>query len=194
MSMLFFGPFMFYWWSAGMMLLGMAAMKAKLITGAQPAKVYAAMAAIGFGLGLPMASVITGLKLAMASSSDVEAMLLFVAHYLPTVFVVTGWVGLVLLICRAHVLARFLHPLGCVGRMALTNYLSQTLIVTFVFYGHGLGYFAMLDRPKMALIVLGVWLLQLVWSPIWLARFRFGPLEWLWRSLTYGRLEPLKKK
>ncbi len=191
---LFVGPVMFYWWSAGMMLFGMAAMKARLITGERPTKVYAAMVAVGFGIGLPLASAVTWYKLAYGSGDGAQTMLLFAAHYLPTVCVVCGWVGLVLLLCKQAWFAKLSYPLASVGRMALTNYLSQTLIVTFLFYGHGFALFAKLERPTMFGIVLGVWALQLVWSPLWLSRFRFGPMEWVWRSLTYGRLEPMRRR
>jgi uncharacterized protein len=194
MFIVFVGPTMFYWWSAGMMLFGMAAMKARLITGERPTKVYAAMAAAGFGIGLPLASAVTWYKMAYGTGDAAQTMLLFAAHYLPTVFVVCGWVGLVLLLCRQAWFATLSRPLASVGRMALTNYLSQTLIVTFLFYGHGLGLFAKLDRPAMFGIVLGVWALQLTWSPLWLSRFRFGPMEWVWRSLTYRRLEPMRRR
>ena len=77
--------------------------------------------------------------------------------------------------------------------MALTNYLTQTILCTFVFYGHGLGWFQQTDRLGQMLVVLSVWLLQLIWSPIWLRHFRFGPFEWLWRSLTYAQLQPLRR-
>ncbi|XAM00550.1 DUF418 domain-containing protein [Phycisphaeraceae bacterium D3-23] len=191
---LFIGPMMFYWWSGGMMLLGMAAMKARVITGARSSGFYAAMLGVGFGIGLPLASGLAWLKIQPSSGDGVHAMLMFAAHYVPTVFMVCGWVGLVLLLCKQPWFAKLTYPLSCVGRMALTNYLAQTLLVTLIFYGHGLGYFAKLERPAMYAIVLGVWTLQLIWSPLWLACFRFGPMEWVWRSLTYLRLEPMRKR
>jgi uncharacterized protein len=82
---------------------------------------------------------------------------------------------------------------GAVGRMALTNYLLQTIICTTIFYGHGLGLFGQVERSGQILIVLGVWIFQLVVSPLWLRHYRFGPAEWAWRSLTYWQLQPLKK-
>jgi uncharacterized protein len=73
--------------------------------------------------------------------------------------------------------------------MALTNYLMQSVICVFLFEGWGLGWFMELSRTQLLGVVGAVWALQLVASPAWLARFRFGPAEWLWRSLTYGRLQ-----
>ena len=81
--------------------------------------------------------------------------------------------------------------LSACGRMALTNYLMQTVICTTIFYGHGLGLYGYVDRKGQFWITLGVWCLQLLWSPLWLRYFRFGPAEWLWRSATYLRPQPM---
>ena len=67
------------------------------------------------------------------------------------------------------------------------------MICTLVFYGNGLGLFGQLQLWQMLLVVIGVWVVLLLISPWWLARFHFGPLEWLWRSLTYWKLQPLKR-
>ena len=76
--------------------------------------------------------------------------------------------------------------------MALTNYIGQTVMGTLVFYGYGLGLYGHLQRYQLYFVVLGIWLVQLTVSPIWLQRFRFGPLEWLWRSLTYKTRQPMR--
>jgi uncharacterized protein len=76
--------------------------------------------------------------------------------------------------------------------MALSNYLLHTLIATTIFYGHGFGLFGSVDRTGQVIIVFAIWAFQLVWSPIWLRYFRFGPAEWLWRSLTYWRVQPMQ--
>ena len=73
------------------------------------------------------------------------------------------------------------------GRMALTNYLMQSLLCTLVFYGYGLGYFERLPRVWQPLFVLAVFVLQVQASRWWLARYRLGPVEWLWRWATYGK-------
>ena len=72
--------------------------------------------------------------------------------------------------------------------------LLQTVICTFIFYGHGLGLFGTVSRVQQIVIVFAVWVLQLVVPPLWLRSFQFGPLEWLWRSLTYRRLAPLHRR
>ena len=72
--------------------------------------------------------------------------------------------------------------------MALTNYLGQTLICTTLFYGHGLGLYGRVERWQQALMVAGIWAVQIIGSMLWLQRFQQGPLEWLWRCLTYWRI------
>ena len=74
------------------------------------------------------------------------------------------------------------------GRMAFTNYITQSLIMTTIFWsGRGFGLYGEVDRSTLMAIVAAVWVLQLVWSSLWLARFRMGPLEWAWRRLSYGK-------
>jgi len=88
--------------------------------------------------------------------------------------------------------AERLHPVVCAGRMALTNYLMQSLICTFIFYSHGLGKFGSVPPRYFPVIVLTIYGVELAWSPWWLKRFHFGPAEWLWRSLTYAKLQPMR--
>ena len=76
--------------------------------------------------------------------------------------------------------------------MALTNYLMQSLICSLIFYGHGLGLVGRIDRVGQLGLTVAIWVAQLICSPLWLKRFRFGPLEWLWRTLSYGRRQPLR--
>jgi uncharacterized protein len=77
--------------------------------------------------------------------------------------------------------------------MAFTNYIMHSIVCAFVFYGIGFGLYARLHRHELYYVVGAIWLLQLVVSPLWLARYRFGPLEWLWRWLTYGERPPLRR-
>jgi uncharacterized protein len=77
--------------------------------------------------------------------------------------------------------------------MALSNYLAQSVVLGFVFYGYGLGLFGKLGSAPVALLVAVLYAGQLVLSRAWLRRYRFGPVEWLWRSLTYGRWQPMRR-
>ncbi len=76
--------------------------------------------------------------------------------------------------------------------MALTNYLLQTLICTTLFYSYGLGLYGKVGPAAAALLAIAIYLFQVALSLLWVRRFRFGPAEWLWRSATYGRLQPMR--
>ncbi len=82
--------------------------------------------------------------------------------------------------------------LAAVGRMALSNYLLQSLVFTLIFYGYGLGVYGQAGPFLTLLLSLLFFRLQIWMSNWWLARFRFGPAEWLWRCMTYGKLQPLR--
>jgi uncharacterized protein len=89
---------------------------------------------------------------------------------------------------------RLLSPLAATGRMAFTNYLTQSLIMTTIFYGGRGALMGEIDRPGLWAITVAVWTLQLIWSPLWLSRFEMGPFEWLWRCLTAGARMPFRKR
>jgi uncharacterized protein len=86
---------------------------------------------------------------------------------------------------------RVLSPLAAVGRMALTNYLLQSIISTLLFYGYGFALYDDVNAASGVLLAIAIYALQIVFSNWWLRRFQFGPMEWLWRTLTYGRRQPM---
>jgi uncharacterized protein len=102
-----------------------------------------------------------------------------------------GYVGLVTLVCKRGLLTWLTSRLAAVGQTALSNYLLHSLICTTLFYGHGFGLYGRVERVGQIGIVVAIWVVQLVLSPLWLRHFRFGPFEWLWRSLTYRRVQRL---
>ena len=81
-----------------------------------------------------------------------------------------------------------------VGQMAFTNYLEQSFLCGLFFYGIGFGFFGKLQLYQLYYVVAAVWIIEIAWSHLWLRYYRFGPLEWLWRSLTYWKRQPLKKE
>jgi uncharacterized protein len=103
-----------------------------------------------------------------------------------------GHVGLVMIICKSGIFRRLRHAVASVGRMALSNYLLQTILANIIFIGFGR--YGHLQRYELYYIVLAIWVFQVLFSTFWLQYFLFGPFEWLWRSLTYGRLQPLLLK
>ena len=88
---------------------------------------------------------------------------------------------------------RWLGALAPLGRTALTNYIAQSLLCTLIFYGYGLAFFGQINTAAGLALALLIWLAQIPLSALWLRYFRFGPLEWLWRSLTYGEAQPMRK-
>lgn len=114
-------------------------------------------------------------------------------NYWASLLVSLGWVGAIMLASKATALVPLTRRLAAVGRMAFTNYIMHTVVCTTVFYGHGLGLIGKVSRVGQLAIVLVIWAVQLLLSPIWLRHFLFGPLEWLWRSLTYLQWEPLRR-
>jgi uncharacterized protein len=103
-----------------------------------------------------------------------------------------AYVAAITLLLRGHHVRKLFHPLAAVGRMALTNYLLQSLICTTVFYSYGLGWYGTVGRvPGLALAVM-IFAAQIPLSVWWLKRYRFGPVEWVWRTLTYGQRQPMR--
>jgi uncharacterized protein len=114
-------------------------------------------------------------------------------NYWGSVLMALGYVGLVMLWCLGDALPALRVRLAAVGRTAFSCYIAQSLICTFVFYGHGLGLYGEFGYARQALVVFAVWTLLLFAAPAWLARYRFGPMEWLWRSLTYWQRQPMRR-
>ncbi len=181
-------PFWGLWHTGGLMLIGIALMKLRVLTGERSARFYSSMAMTGYAVGLPL--VLAGL--ALNFRNGFEPAFVFVVglrfNEFGSIAVALGHIGLVMWAVKSGGLRTAQRALGAVGRMALTNYLAQSVIATLVFYGYGLGMYGHLQRPAQLGVVLMIWAAQLAWSPLWLARFRYGPAEWAWRCLTYGRL------
>ena len=102
-------------------------------------------------------------------------------------------VGVIALLCRMPSLSGVARVFAAAGQMALTNYLSQSALALFVFTGAGLALYGQLSRFELYYIVAAIWILQLTWSSLWLRHFRYGPAEWVWRSLTYWRRQPMRR-
>ena len=180
------------WRAGGLMLIGMALFKGDVFSARRSARFYAGLIAAAVAVGLPLQAY--GLSLDFARGWPVWSFFIGMQfNYWPSIAVSLGYVGLVMLVCRNAALHRLTRPFAAVGQTALTNYLLQTVLCTLVFYGHGLGWFGSVDRVGQIGVVAAVWAVQLVASPLWLRRFRFGPAEWAWRSLTYGARQPLRR-
>ena len=105
-----------------------------------------------------------------------------------------GYLGLVMLYAERRPDGPVTRAFAAVGRTAFTNYLLQTVIATTIFYGHGFGLFGSVTRVEQYGVVLAIWAVQVPLSVLWLRYFRFGPVEWVWRTLTYGERQPMRLK
>ncbi len=177
------------------MLIGMALLNLGVLGGQRPMRLYAAMAVGGYAIGIPLGLRELGIVTASgyARLGFMEAM---TTYEFSRLAMVVGHLGALLMVIRAGVLRRLQKILAAVGQMALSNYLAQTLICTTLFYsfGIGLGWFSDLQRWQLYVVAAAIWAAQLVWSPLWLTYFRFGPFEWLWRSLTYWQRQPMRRQ
>lgn len=184
---------MWYGWrAAGLMLIGMALYKWGVLTAQKSNRVYVKFTVTGFVIGFLL--VIWGIikNFAVNWSFDFSMFLGWQFNYWGSVFVVLGYIGVIMLVSKSVFFEKITRPLAAVGRTALTNYLAQTIICTLIFYGHGLGLYAKVERKEQILFVFGIWLVQLIISTVWLRRFRFGPAEWIWHSLTYLKIQPFR--
>jgi uncharacterized protein len=172
-GLLFYGP---------LMLIGLGLFKMGFFSGRFERNTYLAFLACGVVSLICMAAATTA-NVAAGYSQPTAFIMTYFRDQL-AVFVALGYAaGLALLMGspRWAILPRLLAP---AGHMAFTNYLTQSLIMTAIFYGgRGLGLFGRLDRPALALIVLMVWVAQIIWSHLWLQHFSTGPFEWIWRRL-----------
>jgi len=183
---------MLVWRVGGMMLVGMALYNVGVLAAGRSAAFYRRMAVFGLCSGLPLAAAGIAYRIHVDFAWERAMFVGGLFNYVGSVGVFLGYVGLVMLMVKTGRLGALQARLAAAGRMALTNYVTQSLICGLVFYGHGLGLFERVGGPGQVAVVAGIWVLQLTWSPWWLARFRYGPLEWLWRSGTYMKRQPMR--
>jgi len=178
----------------GMMLMGMAFFSWGIVSAKRSDQFYRRMLLIGFGVGYPI--IIIGLILHEQAnwSATYSPMLGQIPNLLGTPLVASGYIAMIMLWSRTEFWKNLQNRLASVGQMALSNYILQTIIATTLFYGHGLGWFGSIDRLGLIPIMIAIWIFQLIISPIWMARFRYGWLEWLWRSLSYWKIQPMRRK
>ncbi|GGG92026.1 DUF418 domain-containing protein [Silvibacterium dinghuense] len=186
--------FMAFWRAYGLMLVGMGLFTLGVFSAKLPARVYGWFIASGVLIGLPMVAM--GVHEAFAHGWTLRQGFFLDSqwNYWGSLPVCLFWIGLVMLACQKGWVTGARRRLAAVGRMAFSNYIFDTVLCTFLFYGWGLGLFGKVSRMDQFGIVVAIWAVQLLVSPLWLQRFRFGPLEWMWRSLTYWKMQPMRWK
>ena len=171
------------------MLFGMAAFRSGLLTGAWTRTRYRRWVVICLGLSLPVYAAL-GVSTIAHGFDQRWVFLASIAASAPfRVLATVGYACLLVLLFRPG--GRLSERVAAVGRAAFTNYLGTSLVMLAVFTGAGL--FAQLTRAQLYWLVPPVWLLMLAWSQPWLERYRYGPLEWIWRSLSRGQLQPMRR-
>ena len=177
--------------SLGAMLLGMALFRSGVLTLQAPPNTYVLLAALGYGIGLPVAAWESSAMI--AANFDAVLKMRNLIHYdVRRIAVGLGHLGTILLFCRALPGNWLMTRIAAVGRMALSNYLGQSILCGLIFYTVGLGLYGQFTGYYLYLVVAGIWLVQIAFSNWWLTHYRFGPFEWVWRSLTYGKRQPLR--
>lgn len=180
------------WDVMSMMLLGIAFFKWNILSAERSYKIYLCMAVVGYVIGLLLNYYELQIML-NSNFSFVGFSRANLTFHCSRLFTAMGHLGFIMIFCKLPVLRRLKAALGAVGKMALTNYLMHSIICMIFFTGVGFGMFGKLQRYELYYVVFAIWIFQLIVSPIWLSYFRFGPAEWLWRSLTYLKLQPMKK-
>jgi uncharacterized protein len=184
MGFLFFGTRVL-----GNILLGMILFKTGVITGQRTDRFYRRLL-WGLAIGLPLIGYGLYQNFQQGWSFEYSFFLGNQFNYWGSFGVVFGYIGLIALWSRSGLWQGLQDRLAAFGRMAFTNYLMQSVICTLLFYGIGLGLFGTMGYATQLLVVLAVLALELWWSPLWFKYYRYGPMEWLWRSATYWRWQP----
>ncbi len=181
------------WRAGGLMLVGMGLYKCGMITGSLPLRTYRNLGLGGLLFGLPL--IAAGVHYNFEAHWSVYYSFFTGSqfNYWGSLGIALAWICLVMIACKIQSIRRPVKMFANMGRMAFSNYILETLICTTIFYGHGFGMFAKVDRLHGQGIVLAVWAVVFIFSQVWMRRFYFGPLEWLWRSLTYGEREPFRR-
>jgi uncharacterized protein len=188
-----FLPVVYGIWRVGaLMLIGMALMKLGILTAERSVGFYKRLMLTGYLLGLPLTA-FSAWNLFAHEFEPLYAMRIGgIPNYIGSLLVAFGHIGLVMLLTKTGTLERIMERFAAVGRMALTNYLMHSAILTTVFYGYGLGLYGSVPRVWQMAFVVAVVGFQLWFSSWWLARYRFGPVEWLWRSATYWKMQVMR--
>jgi uncharacterized protein len=184
---------MYFAETLGLMLIGMALFKSGMLRGQWSLARLTKWASIGLGIGVVGGLALLSWQLAV----DLEPAIVMGATFgfsVPFDVVMSiGYAALFMGLAQRFAAAPLIARVAATGRAAFTNYLGTSLLMTALFYGWGLGQFGDWSRATVYVPVLIVWAIMLLWSKLWLDNFRYGPMEWLWRSLARGSFQPMRR-
>lgn len=187
--------------NVALMLLGMALLQWGFFAGKWSNKHYRITMLLGFGLGLPMVifaswhnvTYTPTLEMSFAHVKNHAYEWSSTIYQFQRMFLALAHAAMLMLIIKSGFLKWLMRSLRAVGQTAFTNYIMQSVICSLFFFGYGLGYYGKLELYQLYFVVLAIWTLEMIVSPIWLKYFSFGPLEWVWRCLTYRKVMPFRR-
>ena len=174
------------------MLVGMALFRWGFFSGAWSRRAYSLTAASILPLWvayIPLIDWLNATRWSPLTQTATEAIQLTLLRP----FLSLGYAALVILFVQSGRVAWLADRFAATGRMAFSNYLGTSIVLTLFFNGYGLGWYGYLQRWQCLIVVAAMWVLMLAWSKPWLDRFAYGPFEWLWRSAARGRLQPFRR-
>jgi len=181
------------WRAGGLMLVGMALYKLGLLTGSLAIRVYRNLGIAGALFGFPLIALGVRQNVQEHWSAGYSFFIGSQFNYWGSLGIALAWICLLMIAAKTPRFRGAVQVLATAGRMAFSNYILESVLCTFLFYGHGFGLFAKVSRVQQAIVVAAVWIVVLVFSRLWMRNLYFGPLEWLWRSLTYREMEPFRR-
>lgn len=187
----FYGLFAYGAETVGLMAWGMALLKSGWLTGQKSLTALRTAIVRCYLVGLPFSGALAWICWSSGFDALTTADVYYVANSPARLAVMLGHLFALLFIIQAARPGFWMQRIAAAGRMAFSNYILTSILMTFVFYGYGLGLFGTLSRAESYLAVGPVWIIMLVWSKPWLDRFRYGPLEWAWRSLARRHWQPM---
>ena len=176
-----------------LMMIGMAMQKSGFLTGDWGAADYRRWAMRMLPVGLLLTLVLAVWMVAV----DFDRIAVLAVFYfwggVPRMMMTIGYAALLIMLIDRYRNHMMLARVAAAGRAAFSNYLGTSIVMTTIFYGYGFGLFGNVGRAGLWLFVLGAWAVMLLWSKPWLMKFHYGPLEWLWRSLARGKMQPMRR-
>ena len=176
-----------------LMMIGMAMQKSGFLTGDWGAADYRRWAMRMLPAGLLLTLVLAVWMVAV----DFDRIAVLAVFYfwggVPRMMLTIGYAALLIMLIDRYRNHMMLARVAAAGRAAFSNYLGTSIVMTTIFYGYGFGLFGNVGRAGLWLFVLGAWAMMLLWSKPWLMKFHYGPLEWLWRSLARGKMQPMRR-
>jgi uncharacterized protein len=189
------GMYFGIWDYLGMMLIGMGLFYLGFFSNKFSTNTYLMILLVGYVVGTTIGYIVFRDQISVTNPTkyiDSYRVPHWALYDLRRLLIALGHASLIMLVYRSKIAPWLMRAFANVGQMAFTNYLMQSIMCTLFFYGYGLGYYNQLRIHQVYYVVFAIWIIQLIWSSIWLRYFRFGPFEWVWRSLTYWKAQPMK--